>query len=95
MEAITVEFGGQIVEAWGLPRDLVSAVALHHRPELSDDIMPSILYLAEFVSESEEDIPSAARLKIAMAKADIPNLGELFERCAFDRRIASVLAECA
>ncbi len=86
------EFGMRVIEKWGLPGDLVSAVRLHHRPELADQLMPSLLYLAEFVSESDEDIPSAIRMKIAMKAVGVPNMGDLFERSAFDRRIAAVLA---
>jgi putative nucleotidyltransferase with HDIG domain len=86
------EYGARVIEQWALPEELVSAVGLHHRPELSDTTMPRLLFLAEFVSQSDEDIPSIARLKIAMDALVVASVGELFERNAFDRGFASALA---
>ena len=43
-------------------------------PELSDAVMPSILYLAETIAHSDECIPSLGRLERAMKMAGVTNL---------------------
>ncbi|HTX33926.1 MAG TPA: HDOD domain-containing protein [Bryobacteraceae bacterium] len=55
--------GGQIVSEWRLPDHLVAAVRRHHQPEKADHRLASLLYLAEFLSGSEEDLPSIVRLQ--------------------------------
>ena len=86
------EFGARVVERWSLPADLAAAIRFHHRPELSRETMPKLLYLAEFVSESDEDIPSVARLRDAMSAVGVANVSELLERSTPAGVIASVLA---
>jgi HD-like signal output (HDOD) protein len=59
------EVGAQTLVQWKFPGALVEAVRWHHRPERSSSSMTSLLYLAEVVSESEEDLPSAIRMRTA------------------------------
>jgi HD-like signal output (HDOD) protein len=59
------EVGAQTLVQWKFPGALVEAVRWHHRPERCSSSLASLLYLAEVVSESEEDLPSAIRLRTA------------------------------
>jgi putative nucleotidyltransferase with HDIG domain len=59
------EVGAQTLAQWKFPVALVEAVRWHHRPERSSSAIASLLYLAEIVSESEEDLPSAIRMRTA------------------------------
>ena len=59
------EVGAQTLTQWKFPGGLVEAVRWHHRPERSSSTIASLLYLAEVVSESEEDLPSAIRMRTA------------------------------
>ena len=65
------EVGAQTLMQWKFPDALVEAVRWHHRPEKSSLALPSLLYLAEVASESEEDLPSAIRLRAACRQAGI------------------------
>lgn len=58
--------GARIVEGWRLPESTVAAVRDHHRPEKVENTLGRLLYLAEFASESDEDLPSLTRLGISM-----------------------------
>ena len=59
------EVGAQTLTQWKFPNELVEAVRWHHRPERCSSPIASLLYLAEVVSESEEDLPSAIRMRTA------------------------------
>jgi putative nucleotidyltransferase with HDIG domain len=59
------EVGAQTLVQWKFPGALVEAVRWHHRPERCSSSLASLLYLAEVVSESEEDLPSAIRMRTA------------------------------
>jgi putative nucleotidyltransferase with HDIG domain len=59
------EVGAQTLVQWKFPDALINAVRWHHRPERSSSALTSLLYLAEVASESEEDLPSAIRLRTA------------------------------
>ncbi|MBL8174139.1 MAG: HDOD domain-containing protein [Bryobacterales bacterium] len=63
--------GREVAKRWALPDALAHAVEFHHQPEQSDEILPSILYLAEHCSGSAEDLPSAARFQIALDRIGI------------------------
>jgi putative nucleotidyltransferase with HDIG domain len=39
--------GSELLEKWRLPAEIVDAVACHHCPEITEAVLPSILYLAE------------------------------------------------
>ena len=65
------EVGAQTLTQWKFPKELVEAVRWHHRPERCSSPIASLLYLAEVVSESEEDLPSAIRMQRACRQTDI------------------------
>jgi putative nucleotidyltransferase with HDIG domain len=65
------EVGAQTLVQWKFPDALVEAVRWHHRPERSSLALPSLLYLAEVAVESDEDLPSAVRLRIACRQAGV------------------------
>jgi HD-like signal output (HDOD) protein len=60
--------GEQILKAWSFPADLVRGVRWHHAPERSDEAMSAVLYVTEFWTCSEEDLPSVSRLNTAMSR---------------------------
>jgi HD-like signal output (HDOD) protein len=62
------EAGEEILRAWQFPGDFVTAVRWHHAPERSKDPLSAILYITEFWTCSEEDLPSVARLNVAMSR---------------------------
>ena len=55
--------GAQIAAGWRLPETIVAAIRQHHRPESP---LACLLYVAEYLSGSEEDLPSTIRLKAAL-----------------------------
>jgi putative nucleotidyltransferase with HDIG domain len=65
------EVGAQTLEQWKFPDNFMEAVRWHHRPERSTYALASLLYLAEVVCESEEDLPSAIRMRKACRQTDI------------------------
>ena len=68
------EAGAEVLTHWKFEDELVEAVRHHHQPERSGSVMCSILYLTEFSTDSEEDLPSNARLTAALDRA-IPREG--------------------
>jgi putative nucleotidyltransferase with HDIG domain len=58
--------GAQIAALWRLPEPMVSAIRQHHRPEAAEGPLTYLLYVAEFLSESEEDMPSVIRLETCL-----------------------------
>jgi putative nucleotidyltransferase with HDIG domain len=65
------EVGAQTLVQWKFPDTFTEAVRWHHRPERSTSALASLLYLAEVVGESEEDLPSAIRMRRACRQTDI------------------------
>jgi putative nucleotidyltransferase with HDIG domain len=65
------EVGAETLTQWKFPPEIVEAVRWHHRPERSALPLSSLLYLAEFVSESQEDLPSYVRMNTASSLAGI------------------------
>lgn len=57
--------GAQIAVGWRLPETMVTAIQYHHRPEQARSPLASLLYVAEDISGSEEDLPSLIRLEAA------------------------------
>ena len=55
--------GASIAQRWRLPEDTVLAIQRHHSPEIGENRLAHVLYLSEYLSESEEDLPSRARLE--------------------------------
>jgi putative nucleotidyltransferase with HDIG domain len=58
--------GGQIAAMWRLPGHLARAIRQHHRPETASSPLAHLLYLAEYLTGSQEDLPSASRLELAL-----------------------------
>src|SRR5579863_8343099 len=76
------EVGAETLTQWKFPLEIVEAVRWHHRPERSTLPMASLLYLAEFVTESQEDLPSFVRINTATRIAGISTafLSEIREK---------------
>lgn len=58
--------GAEVLRYWKFSEELVSAVQYHHQPERASSRLAAILYLTEYWTDSEEDLPSNARLAAAM-----------------------------
>jgi putative nucleotidyltransferase with HDIG domain len=58
--------GGQIAAMWRLPEHLMGAIRQHHHPETATSPLAHLLYVAEHLTGSQEDLPSAARLGMAL-----------------------------
>jgi putative nucleotidyltransferase with HDIG domain len=58
--------GGLIAAKWRLPGHLVRAIRQHHRPETATTPIAQLLYLAERLAGSGEDLPSSLRLETAL-----------------------------
>jgi putative nucleotidyltransferase with HDIG domain len=65
------EVGAETLAQWKFPAEIIEAVRWHHRPERSANPLSSLLYLAEFVTESQEDLPSFVRMNTATRLAGI------------------------
>lgn len=65
------EVGSETLAQWKFPEDVIDAVRWHHRPERSENPLSSLLYLAEFVADSQEDLPSFVRMNTATGVAGI------------------------
>ena len=65
------EVGSETLEQWKFPGEIVEAIRWHHRPERSTLPLSSLLYLAEFITDSQEDLPSYIRLNTACRQAGI------------------------
>lgn len=65
------EVGAETLAHWKFPEEIIEAVRWHHRPERSELPMASLLYLAEFMTESQEDLPSYVRMQTATRSAGI------------------------
>lgn len=65
------EAGAEILKDWKFTEELSFAVRDHHAPERSGSPMAAILYLTEYWTDSEEDLPSNSRLTLAFQVAGI------------------------
>jgi putative nucleotidyltransferase with HDIG domain len=65
------EVGAETLTQWKFPPEIIEAVRWHHRPERSELPLSSLLYLAEFISESQEDLPSYVRMNTATTRAGV------------------------
>jgi putative nucleotidyltransferase with HDIG domain len=72
------EVGAETLAQWKFPPEIIEAVRWHHRPERSELPLSSLLYLAEFVTESQEDLPSFVRMNTATRMAGI-SMGAMTE----------------
>jgi putative nucleotidyltransferase with HDIG domain len=74
--------GGEILAKWHFPTAVSDAVKYHHSPELTDDVLASILYLTEFWTEADEEPSSGVRMRhareltgVSMADLAVASLG--------------------
>ena len=65
------EAGAAVLTSWQFGEELVSAIRNHHSPDRSGSVTAAILYLTEYWTDSEEDIPSNARLDTAFELAGL------------------------
>ena len=65
------EAGADILRHWKFTDELIAAIRFHHTPERTSSAMAAILYLTEYWTDAEEDIPSNARLEAAFEKAGV------------------------
>jgi putative nucleotidyltransferase with HDIG domain len=65
------ELGAETLAQWNFPQEIIDGVRWHHRPERSSLPLASLLYLAEFITESQEDLPSCVRMNSATALVGI------------------------
>jgi putative nucleotidyltransferase with HDIG domain len=65
------EAGAAVLTAWQFDEELVTAIRDHHAPNRSGSVIAAILYLTEYWTDSEEDIPSNARLDSAFELAGL------------------------
>ncbi|HLI83460.1 MAG TPA: HDOD domain-containing protein [Bryobacteraceae bacterium] len=66
------ELGAAILSLFQVPRQIMEAVEFHHRPAVSDSPLAAALYLGEYISDSEEDLPSTVHLDAALARTQCP-----------------------
>jgi len=60
------EIGAKLAEYWKLPAHMSEAIRYHHRPEKAGSPLARLLYVAEFLSCNDEDLPSERRLSNAL-----------------------------
>jgi putative nucleotidyltransferase with HDIG domain len=65
------EVGSETLTQWKFPADIIEAVRWHHQPERSPLALTSLLYLAEFMTDAQEDLPSYIRLNTACRQVGI------------------------
>ena len=65
------ELGADILHRWNFPQSICEAVQFHHEPERTSSDFAALIYLGEYWSASEEDLPSASRLRRAMDRTRI------------------------
>ena len=65
------ELGAAVLRQWEFPESIATAVRHHHEPEQNESELASVLYLAEYWSGSEEDLPSALRLGVAIDRTGL------------------------
>jgi putative nucleotidyltransferase with HDIG domain len=58
--------GAEIGRIWRLPEATVEAICYHHAPEATRNRMAHVLYIAEYLSGSDEDLPSHLRMECAL-----------------------------
>jgi HD-like signal output (HDOD) protein len=58
--------GADVLRYWRLPEDFIEAVRVHHQPERTESPLASVLYLTEYWTDSEEDLPSHTRFEYSL-----------------------------
>ncbi len=65
------EIGAEILSHWNFADAVVEAVRFHHQPERSPQDLTAFIYLAEFWSGLDEDIPSFHRVEACLARTGL------------------------
>lgn len=73
------QLGAQIATEWRLPEVLIGAIREHHHPEAASCRLSHVLYLAEYLSCANEDLPSSLRLALALKNLGLSE--EQIENC--------------
>jgi hypothetical protein len=84
------ELGADLLARWSFPGEIVAAVGFHHRPEATDSRLAAMLYVAEYLTGSEEDIPSISRLAAALNTTGVA-LADCLRMAARPSRFEAVL----
>jgi HD-like signal output (HDOD) protein len=82
--------GAGLLARWNFPDAFIEAVHDHHQPERTSSPLAGVLYLAEFLTGGNEDIPSLSRLSQALTTAGIP-FAECLDLAELPRRVDAVL----
>jgi HD-like signal output (HDOD) protein len=81
------ELGAELLESWQFAGDFASAVRWHHQPSRSSLPLSSLLYLTEYVANSDESEPNEDELQSAMLRLNLT--GAAIEKLG-DRRDADL-----
>jgi HD-like signal output (HDOD) protein len=65
------EIGADILAQWNFPDHLIEAVRFHHQPERSDGALAAFLFLVEFWSGQDEDLPSYNRVEECLSRTGL------------------------
>jgi HD-like signal output (HDOD) protein len=65
------EIGADILAQWDFPDHLIEAIRFHHQPERSDGALAAFVYLLEFWSGLDEDMPSFDRVEDCLARTGL------------------------
>jgi hypothetical protein len=84
------DLGAEVLERWNFPAEFVEAVRHHHRPEGTGCRLASMLYVAEYLTGFDEDIPLLTRLAEALASTGVP-LAECLDLAEPLRRLMRLL----
>ncbi len=84
--------GARALRAWNFPERLVAAIEFHHQPEKTEQKLAALLFLVEHWTDSEEDVPSAARLKLSLDRTELSE-ADLAQLVVKDDRSIQALRE--
>jgi HD-like signal output (HDOD) protein len=83
------ELGAELLERWNFPAEFIEAVRHHHRPEATGSHLASVLYVAEYLTGFDEDIPLLSRAD-ALARTRVP-FAECLDLAEPPRRLLGLL----
>ncbi|HYO83070.1 MAG TPA: HDOD domain-containing protein [Bryobacteraceae bacterium] len=84
--------GEHVLRHWNFTDEIVQAIRHHHQPERTTSRLASVLYLTEFWTDSEEDLPSQARLTVALEQLGL-TAEELDQLLAEEQGALKVLSD--
>ena len=65
------EAGAEVLKIWNFAPDMVDAVRYHHTPDQAKSGLAAVLYLSEFWSAADEDLPSNSVLQAALKQVGL------------------------